>query len=1259
MRFLSTAFCTTLLLCLGASGLHAQTDDFRPLVLTGADTPSLLGAAVTAPVCYSWSGAAWAQCPLQIDERDYIDRGSAYRRDLRPEFYDVDSVYHYTAPQDYPNPRMEPTVPFDSDLSFDADDELVLMARFFGQQANLAAQPPPFSPEDIEELAFEGRYVYLFVPSVSLDQSAGYDLVDYDFNLLAGDFPDDYDFTGDHFDQYHAEPNNHNTGDYLAANPEYSPVETEYYRLSFEDRWIQRELQFADAGGTYGPDILDRVKVSSRPDYNGSRVGCGRTIWTGSAERGTLGIQKDGPLRAIRYAQGYNSGGFNHILYRLYEKYMVYEMAHTMHQTPGASMWYDLAPSATGMTYYSNLHPSGVTVDGVPDYATSPEKDIFTEAYLEWDYLIGSQGSMVGVWEAETNITTLQPNSYYEDDTNPDIQNCSGDRMAYGNFGNTYFEPKPASDEVTMRSTDPREPEAYFLDGSLRYMRLIRRAVPEVPGLSLAEASVIRDQLQAPIEVAVNTLIVPGNDATPPQIEGSVDRPTQTYAGTATDIGAGLSSIALAGDASNLALNVSPFAPGAASTTFTLTPINPNQDASGTVVVTDERGNASDVFVEIGVPQDDVLPPRVTSTTDRIFLTGEAADDRLDDTGLASIALVGSSNLAFEADPFTVGTTEPVAFRIRLIDVTQPGSGTLRVDDVQGLRTNEAISMAAPPTDATAPEVAAERESTVLEGTITETQPNDLGIATIEVVGTTNVTVEVDPFDEGAQTVAFTATSVEATEAGTGTIRVTDLAGNVTDYAIDIPPSIFDLYLRAEAPVFTTEDSGTVTAWLSNIGTERFTLARVQTKKETDVEVDPNRITVGELAPGDSAEVVFSFTNAAPTGSVQLKAIDQFIGGNEIDNANNLVDVFFVPSASGIVLVGDVQGDVFTGTARASDDGLASLILSPDATNLTLTTDPFTPGTTASVAYTVERIDPALDGSGTLIATDQSGNEELLPVSLLAPGADSQAPVLAGTTADGTFEGTASDDQQNDTGLDSVTLNAGATNLTLVVDPFDAGAATTTFTVTLTDPSQPGSGRVEATDVAGNTGGLDVALDIAPLPDYDIAATASYAFAGATDGTITVTVRNIGANAMPAVRVVVKSSQDVSLQQSTQVIGEIAAGASGDAVFAFSNAGPNAEVFFQAQDTQIRRGESDLDNNEVTIALVNEGGDVAPPVIDGSVTLNGSVPRFDGSASETGANDTGVASIVLASGATNVTLSVDPSRRERPGQQRGHHRACE
>ncbi|MEL7170556.1 MAG: hypothetical protein AAGN64_14505, partial [Bacteroidota bacterium] len=305
----------------------AQSDDFRPLVLEGSDTPVLLGARVTAPVCYSWTGSDWFHCPIQIDERALLDRGLAYPIDLYPEFHDVDEIHHYTAPQDYPNPRITPYVPVDPDPALDADDEIVLMARFFGEQADLAAQPPPFSSENIQEVVFEGRYVYLYVPAVELDQSAGFDLVDYDFNLLAGDFPEDYDFTGTHYDQFHAEPNNHNLGDYLAANPEYSPVETVYYRTSFEDRWIQREMQFADASGTMGPDVLDRIKYASRPDYTGSRFGCGRTIWTGSAERGTLGVQKDGPLRALRYAQGYNSGGYNHVLYRMYEKYMVYEMA--------------------------------------------------------------------------------------------------------------------------------------------------------------------------------------------------------------------------------------------------------------------------------------------------------------------------------------------------------------------------------------------------------------------------------------------------------------------------------------------------------------------------------------------------------------------------------------------------------------------------------------------------------------------------------------------------------------------------------------------------------------------------------------------------------------------------------------------------------------------------------------------------------------------------------------------------------------------
>ncbi|MEM9987574.1 MAG: VCBS repeat-containing protein, partial [Bacteroidota bacterium] len=47
----------------------------------------------------------------------------------------------------------------------------------------------------------------------------------------------------------------------------------------------------SDGNGGYGPDLLDRVKYGTRPNTLGNNGVCGRTIWSGSAARGTLGIQ--------------------------------------------------------------------------------------------------------------------------------------------------------------------------------------------------------------------------------------------------------------------------------------------------------------------------------------------------------------------------------------------------------------------------------------------------------------------------------------------------------------------------------------------------------------------------------------------------------------------------------------------------------------------------------------------------------------------------------------------------------------------------------------------------------------------------------------------------------------------------------------------------------------------------------------------------------------------------------------------------------
>ncbi|MEM8559636.1 MAG: S8 family serine peptidase, partial [Bacteroidota bacterium] len=92
------------------------------------------------------------------------------------------------------------------------------------------------------------------------------------------------------------------------------------------------------------------------------------------------------------------------------------------------------------------------------------------------------------------------------------------------------------------------------------------------------------------------------------------------------------------------------------------------------------------------------------------------------------------------------------------------------------------------------------------------------------------------------------------------------------------------------------------------------------------------------------------------------------------------------------------------------------------------------------------------------------------------PPSDTAAPVIAGSTTGATFNGTVADNGANDSGVASVSLEPGAVNVTLSVDPFTSGDATVGFAVALVDPTLDGNGTVAATDVAGNTSDRAVSL---------------------------------------------------------------------------------------------------------------------------------------------------------------------------------------
>jgi len=160
-----------------------------------------------------------------------------------------------------------------------------------------------------------------------LNPGAGRDYVTYQFTLLAGTYPTNY-----------------NLG--KGPNPENSIISNAWYRTHFSDRWIRDELNIY-AGGAGGLDILDRHK-----DMFGPGV-CNRTENTFSDGEGAFIANKDGPVRAIRSYLGANSGPITQRDHFFYERRQDMLTHLRVHPIPGLIDLYDYSTNAIGMVYFN------------------------------------------------------------------------------------------------------------------------------------------------------------------------------------------------------------------------------------------------------------------------------------------------------------------------------------------------------------------------------------------------------------------------------------------------------------------------------------------------------------------------------------------------------------------------------------------------------------------------------------------------------------------------------------------------------------------------------------------------------------------------------------------------------------------------------------------------------------------------------------------------------------------------------------------
>ncbi len=464
--------------------------DTEAVTLDGIQVPNLLHVMPSAVAAFRWTDTGFVEVPVQIDPREVRPFSDAMSPDdPRRGLATAVTTSFYTDSNAAPGDGTT-FVGADSDPSFDADDELVVLARDFGGVAPAIRAPDGVNAASRTELhasigASAGRdgYLYLFTRSGAPTAFPPQVTMTAAFSS-SGDFKTFYrsnatDQTGT--------ARGCGGGPWGVVYPESTTIIATAYQRHFAGRWISDELRVR--GTTDHPDLLDIGEV--RPAYSllsgdvgatkasalpSSSHACDRSTTSFSGGPGTIITLRQGPLRAIRSVYGANSGTITERTNLFYPaKEDIYTFLR-VHPISGASDGFDLSPEAEGMTYFNEHNQQGLAIDGVPD--------VYDRTFASWELVTGAtQGSVLSIHRAvlvelgAESTTTYAPQTMFLDNGAAPSCVCSGDDDKFlGAHGPQVF-----SVGHSLPNTDPLRGDA----GQL----VLWRAVYPSEGLTSPQAA--------------------------------------------------------------------------------------------------------------------------------------------------------------------------------------------------------------------------------------------------------------------------------------------------------------------------------------------------------------------------------------------------------------------------------------------------------------------------------------------------------------------------------------------------------------------------------------------------------------------------------------------------------------------------------------------------------------------------------------------------------------------------------------------------